>query len=107
MKINIDGVNYWITFEHNRKYKADYVNGQYRWKLSNFGGSTLCFLETEGFNKIAAGLCTVYHKDRYIKEIGRNLSFERMLQELNRSDEFKLELKRVFLNRKNNEQGSN
>lgn len=97
MKVTIDKINFWIRFQHNR-IQTKSKKPPYNTQLSNFGGSTECFIETEGFNVIGKGKCTVYAKDRYIKEIGRNLSFERAIATLP-NKELKTILTNAYLQR--------
>lgn len=66
MKLTYNNTDYWVSWQH----------------ITEVSKYTACNITTEGFNVVAIGIANCNLNDRYVKEIGRKISFQRALANL-------------------------
>lgn len=81
MKVNVDGINYWVRWKHTRLPKF-YNTETIQITYSSEQYLTTCTIETEGFNIVATGECSNHVSDKFEKETGRKISLDRALKSL-------------------------
>lgn len=81
MKVNINNVDYWITFK--------YFNNKV----------TTCIIETQGFVEVCSGTCYLSENDRFVKETGRKIALARALKYVFNKEE-RTQFWNAYFNRK-------
>lgn len=86
MKYEIDGKEYHIFFQHDRRLDE-------AGKISNYGGQTVAFTTDKKSKQITAkGIANCSEKDIYDKKLGRVIAAGRLFKELGIPTKYALEM---------------
>lgn len=113
MKVQIsEKESYWVIFKYKRKM-IPYIsvnnkfNNPYAlaYKEDHFQGDTYCYVYDDSVQgkpvQVAEGLASCGKKDRFVKETGRQIAFDRAINSLFKEDEVRKDIfRKIYFSRK-------